>query len=65
MFIIDRIEGQVVVIEWEMGTFQLPSTLLPQGAKEGDSLKLNIELDKKNTNVRWEELEEKAKRLWE
>lgn len=65
MFIIDRIEGEAAVIEWEMGMFQLPRTLLPRGAKEGDLLKISIELDKKNTNVRWEELEEKAKRLWE
>jgi hypothetical protein len=44
-FIIDRLEGEMAVIEWENGVFNLPRELLPLGAREGDVLQILIEID--------------------
>ncbi len=49
MFIIDRFEGKWAVIEYGDVTFNMPREVLPEGAKEGDVLSINIEVDKKTT----------------
>jgi len=46
--VIDRFEGElVVVLLGEKGEFKLniPLSFLPEGSKEGDILKISIELD--------------------
>lgn len=49
MLIIDRFEGDFAVVEYKEGrTFNLPRSLLPPGAKEGDVLQLKQK--KKNRN---------------
>ncbi|MEW6307634.1 MAG: DUF3006 domain-containing protein [Bacillota bacterium] len=52
MFIIDRLEGDWAVVESSAGVFNLPRALLPEGAKEGDVLKLDIALDLAATAAR-------------
>lgn len=57
-FIIDRIEGNVAVIEWEGGHFHLPKELLAENAKEGDILKITIEVDPQSTKDRLKKMED-------
>ncbi|MTI53412.1 DUF3006 domain-containing protein [Geosporobacter ferrireducens] len=65
MFVLDRIEEETAVIEWNGQTIMLPSALLPPGAKEGDLLEIFLKIDHEGTRRRRERIEEKAKRLWE
>jgi hypothetical protein len=59
VFIIDRFEGSMAVIEYKDGTFDLPRSLLPPEAKEGHVLKFNIAVDQNET----EEQETKIEHL--
>lgn len=46
MFIIDRFEGDIAVIEYEKGKFfNLPRFLIPGEASEGDSITIEIKID--------------------
>lgn len=49
LLIIDRFEGDWAIIECEHGTFTLPKSLLPEGAKEGDVIELSVSVDEKAT----------------
>ena len=40
LWIIDRIENGIAVIETESGTFELELKYLPEGTKEGNVIKL-------------------------
>ncbi len=51
MLIIDRLEGSWAIIEYDDKTFKLPVSLLPQQAKEGDVIQMQITLDKKATKT--------------
>lgn len=64
-FIVDRIEEGMGIIEGEEMMLQIPVALLPPGVKEGDCLKINIELDDQAGADRKKQIEEKASRLWE
>lgn len=51
--IIDRFEGNWAVLELPDGTtFSFPRHLLPSEVKEGDVLKLDISIDKEETEKR-------------
>ena len=52
MFIIDRFEGDWAVIEYEQKTFNIPKSLLPKDAQEGDVLTIEISLNKEATEER-------------
>ena len=52
ILIIDRIEGNWAVIEYEGITFNIPKNLLPQNAKEGDVINIIISVDSKATSER-------------
>lgn len=53
MFIIDRLEENWAVIETEeRKTFNLPRKILPAEAKEGDVIKIFIEIDAEQTQAR-------------
>ena len=52
MFIIDRFEGDLAVIEYQGQTFALPRRLLPPEAKEGQVLKLEFFIDHNETRKR-------------
>lgn len=61
--IIDRIEGDTAVLELCDGSFlTLPKTYLPNGAKEGDILKLLVDTD--TTQKETQTLKEKMNRLF-
>ncbi len=49
MLVIDRFEGEWAVVEYNKTTFNIPKALLPAEAKEGDVLKVTIEIDKQAT----------------
>lgn len=51
--IIDRFESQWAVLEISAGkTFDFPRDLLPKGAKEGDVLTFDINIDREATEKR-------------
>lgn len=53
--IIDRFEEEFAVIEFEgRFTFDLPRSLLPEDAAEGDVLRMGISIDKAETKRRKE-----------
>ena len=52
-FIIDRIEPPWAILETsDRIIFNFPLNLLPEGIKEGDVLKFNIEIDQEATEQR-------------
>ncbi len=64
MFIIDRFEGQMVVIEdSDKGILQIPRKLLPDEAQEGDVIKIIV--DKMATRNRNENIQKLADELFE
>lgn len=63
-FIIDRFEGQWAVIEYGDDVFNLPKEALPEGAKEGDVLGIDIKVDEEATRARKERIQRMADRLF-
>jgi len=64
MYIIDRFEGQMVVIEDQQGnTYKIPGRLLPAEAREGDVIKIIV--DKMATRSRKEKSQKLADELFE
>ena len=57
--IIDRFEGQTAIIECGTEYFEIPIAALPEGAKEGDSLEINLSNQSQTQN----ETEERLARL--
>ena len=45
MIVVDRIEGEVAVLEIEGSTVEVPATALPAGAGEGSVLALTLNAD--------------------
>jgi hypothetical protein len=64
VFIIDRFEGEWAVIEWDAKVFNLPRSLLPGGAKEGDVLRLSVEVDPRTTSDRRKRIRELGDKLF-
>lgn len=63
-FIIDRFEGEWVVVELENGEMiDLPVNIIPIYAKEGDILRIIV--DREETSSRKKRIEEKFKSLFE
>ncbi|MDO4562475.1 MAG: DUF3006 domain-containing protein [Clostridia bacterium] len=61
--IIDRFEGDFVVVELEDGNMaDMPATLVPKEAKEGDVI--SIEIDEDDTAARKDRIEKLAAKLW-
>ncbi len=65
MLILDRFAGDMAIIEYADGTFQLPRLLLPAEARAGDVLRLIIEVDTEATNKRRAKMEQLLNSLWE
>jgi hypothetical protein len=66
MLIIDRFEGDFAVVEYkEDHTFNLPRSLLPPGAKEGDVLQLTLTIDDESTASRKRRIETLMEELFE
>ncbi|MBZ4669365.1 MAG: hypothetical protein JG775_2518 [Defluviitaleaceae bacterium] len=62
--IIDRFEGNWVVIEYGEKFFNFPKELLPKHAKEGDVLIFNVQIDEKETENRKKIIEKLAEDLF-
>jgi len=45
MFVIDRFEGNWVIVEANKNVFKLPRELLPPEATEGDVIRLDVQID--------------------
>lgn len=43
MIVVDRIEGTIAVLEVEGKTYELPTSVLPEGAGEGSVLRLSLD----------------------
>lgn len=57
MYIIDRFEGNFAIVETDdRQTFNLPRSLLPQGAKEGDVISISVVVDQNETKSRQERI---------
>ncbi|MEW6546492.1 MAG: DUF3006 domain-containing protein [Bacillota bacterium] len=52
LLVVDRFEGEWVVLEWKGRTFSVPRGLLPEGAREGDCLRWHLEVDGEATAAR-------------
>jgi len=67
--IIDRFEGEYAVVEGEdRGRVEIPRNIIPQNAKEGDSIVQiggKYVIDEGETQRRKREIEDLAKDLWE
>jgi len=62
--IIDRFEGDYAVVELEdRSTVNLPRSLVPPGAKEGDVLL--IEIDRSATEERRKRIQRLMEELWQ
>jgi len=62
--IIDRFEGNFAVVELpDKTTVNMPKKIIPEEAKEGDVL--CIEIDKAETSNRKERIEKLMNQLWE
>lgn len=61
MLIIDRFEGDFAVVETEKGTALIPRQDTPAEAKEGDVLKLSVDVD--GTTKRRQLIAERMTRL--
>ena len=61
MLIVDRFEGDWVVIEYDGTTFNFPRTLLPQDIKEGDVITISISIDQTVTKDRRQKAKEMMK----
>ncbi|MDK2788819.1 MAG: hypothetical protein PWP07_2064 [Epulopiscium sp.] len=62
--IIDRFEENWAVIEYGDKTFNFPKELLPKEAKEGDVLKFDITISKKETEKRRKIIKDLADELF-
>lgn len=65
MYIIDRLEGDWAVIENEGKTFNLPRKLLPEGAGEGDAIKITVEIDLQATRSRVQKVKQLIDEVFE
>jgi len=50
--VVDEIKGDIVVIEDDDGTFEMPSKYLPRSAKAGDVFAMSIGIDYPSTVIR-------------
>ncbi len=55
----------MAVIEYNGRTFDLPKNLLPKEAKEGDVLKISIEVDREETEKRRKRIKNLMNELFE
>jgi hypothetical protein len=63
--IIDRFEGELVVVEIGGETKDLPKDLLPSEAKVGDVIEIKITLLKEETQKLKSEIDQLMKDVWE
>lgn len=52
IFIIDRFEGDWAVVEFKGKTFNVPKVLFPQQVREGDVVRIAVDVDEQGTKER-------------
>ncbi|MGI6451883.1 MAG: DUF3006 domain-containing protein [Syntrophomonadaceae bacterium] len=65
MFIIDRFEGDMVVIEYEGKSYAWPRKILPAQVREGDVITIAISVDQQATRERQEKIKRLTDQLFE
>ncbi|MGF1472937.1 MAG: DUF3006 domain-containing protein [Rubrobacteraceae bacterium] len=65
---VDRFEGErgevaVLLVEPEQSPANVPRSNLPQEVSQGDVLRLQVRIDKEETEVRRQEIRERIERL--
>ena len=67
--IVDRIEGEFAVVEYDTKMVDIPLTDLPHGIKVGDVITLHsdstITIDEKGTKIRKERIAKLMSELWD
>jgi hypothetical protein len=63
MIIIDRIEGKVAILEIGEALIEVPASLLPAGAREGDPLVLSLAASDSLATAGQQETVERVERL--
>ena len=58
MLVIDRFEGEWAVLEYDGTVFNVPRSLLPTGAREGDVIDLVARVDESATEKRRQKVKE-------
>lgn len=61
-FIIDRFEGDIAILVNDI-TLNLPRSILPKEAREGDVISIEIKIDREETERLRKEVEDKLKSL--
>lgn len=61
-FVIDRFEGDMAILVNDV-VINLPISILPKDAKEGDVIVIEIRIDKEETEKLREEVEDRLKNL--
>lgn len=61
-FVIDRFEGEIAVLVNNI-TLNVPRSILPEDAKEGDVIVMEIKIDVEETKRLRKDLEDKLKNL--
>ncbi|MHB9093664.1 MAG: DUF3006 family protein [Eubacteriales bacterium] len=51
-FVIEKIEGQWAIMEWGKDSFKIPKSLLPNNAKQGDKVKIELQLLNESDRLR-------------
>ena len=65
MYIIDRLEGDWAVVEGEERTFNLPRKLLPGEVREGDVIRITVEIDHEATRARVQKVKQLMEEVFE
>ncbi len=65
LFIIDRMENDIVVVEYEGRTYDLPRKIMPLSIKEGDVISFDFYIDREATKARHNKVEKLVDDLFE
>lgn len=65
MFIIDRFEGDLVIIEYEEKTYELPKKIFPHDIKEGDVITVEFKVDTEKSMERLKKIRKLEDELFE
>lgn len=64
MIVVDRIEGNKVIIEIDNEFVELPISLFPSEVSDGDIIEMDIKINVEETDKRRKETSEKLKNLF-
>ena len=64
MIVVDRIEGNKVIIEIDNEFVELPISLFPSEVSEGDIIEMDIKINVEETDKKRKETSEKLKNLF-